>query len=110
MVEPERIRKMIALLSIALCWAHRLGEVLNEQKPIKVKNHGRKAKSFFRYGFDCIRNILLNIHTRQQEYLNILGVFSKGITELIELKFNKFKLDQKQDLSSSRLAKICQPA
>ena len=76
MIEPERIRKMIALLAIALCWAHRLGvgvswvvrvalpgytEVLHEQKPIKIKKHGRKAKSFFRYGFDCIRNILLNL-------------------------------------------------
>jgi len=109
-IEPERIRKMIALLAIALCWAHRLGEVLHEQKPIKIKKHGRKAKSFFRYGFDCIRNILLNIHTRQEEYLNILEVFSKKTIDLIKLKFNKIKRDSKQNQSCSRLAKNCPAA
>lgn len=110
MVERERIIKMIAYPAIALCWAHRLGEVLNEQKPIKVKNYGRKANSFFRYSFDGIGNIMLNFHTRKQEYINILWVFLQKITELIGLNFNIFKIDQKHNLSYSRLAKTCQPA
>lgn len=58
MTEPERIKKMISLLAIALCWAHRLGEVLNETKPIEIKKHGRRAKSLFRYGFDLQHEVL----------------------------------------------------
>jgi hypothetical protein len=36
--EGERIKKLFALMAIAFCWAHLVGEWLNEIKPLKVKN------------------------------------------------------------------------
>lgn len=65
-VEPERLKKLIALLALAFCWAHVVGEWLNEQKPLKTKKHGRLAKSIFRYGFDHLRRILCNLSDYSQ--------------------------------------------
>lgn len=104
MVEAEKIRKMVALLAIALCWAYRLGEVLNEQKPIKIKKHGRKAKSLFRYGLDWIRNILFNIDEQWEEYVNILAKFFQPIADLTELKCCQLESEIEDNLLLSMLA------
>ena len=58
--KPERIEKLLVLLTIAFCWAHKTGEWKHEHKPIEIKNHGRKAVSYFRYGLDVIRDVVLN--------------------------------------------------
>ena len=60
LTKPERIKKLIALLAIAFCWAHIVGEWLAELKPIKIKKHGRLAKSIFRLGFDKLRRVFTN--------------------------------------------------
>jgi hypothetical protein len=57
---PERIEKLLVLLTIAFCWAYKTGEWRHEQKAIKVKKHGRKAVSYFRYGLDFLRDFALN--------------------------------------------------
>jgi len=55
----ERIKKLTAVLALAFAWAHRIGEWRHENhRPIKIKNHGRMAISWFRYGLDFIREIL----------------------------------------------------
>ncbi len=47
----ERISKLLAVLSIAFLWAYLAGIDRHENiKPIKIKKHGRKAYSFFKYG------------------------------------------------------------
>jgi len=56
----ERIEKVLALLTIAFCWAYKTGEWRNELKEIKIKKHGRKAISYFRYGLDVLRDLMLN--------------------------------------------------
>jgi hypothetical protein len=68
--------KLLALLTLALCWAHRIGEWIVEHKPIKVKKHGRKAKSIFRTGFDHLRQILLNLESRTPDYFRALKFLS----------------------------------
>ena len=46
--KQERLSKLFALMALAMTWAILLGEWLHEQKPLKIKNHGRKTKSIFR--------------------------------------------------------------
>jgi len=58
--EPERLKKSLALVALAFCWAHVTGEWLSAQKPLPVKKHGRKAQSIFRLGLDHLRRILCN--------------------------------------------------
>lgn len=67
LVKLERIEKLMALLAIGFCWAHKVGEWKAVQKPIKYKKHSkginkglRPQNSYFRYGLDFIREILLS--------------------------------------------------
>jgi hypothetical protein len=72
MTFPERIDKLIALLAIAFAWCHITGEWRNERKKIKIKKHGRKEISLFRYGLNYIRQILLNFHENRREFQAIV--------------------------------------
>ncbi len=57
----QRIKRLLAVLAIAFCWAHRTGEWQHENvKPIKIKKHLRLVKSIFRVGLDFIREALLS--------------------------------------------------
>jgi len=58
--EKERLRKLLALMALAFCWAYRTGQWLTRADPLKIKRHGRLAKSIFRHGFDYLRRILCN--------------------------------------------------
>jgi hypothetical protein len=66
-VHPERLKKLIALLAFAFCWAHVIGEWLARQQPLKIKKHGRLAVSIFRHGFDHLRRILCNLTSIPQQ-------------------------------------------
>ncbi len=61
LADLERISKLLAVVAIAFVWAYLAGidKHLNI-KPIKVKKHGRRAYSFFRYGLIRIANALIN--------------------------------------------------
>ena len=54
--DSERLSKLIALMTLALCWAVKTGEWLHQLNPIKVKKHGRKQTSIFRYGLNYLRS------------------------------------------------------
>ena len=60
LTKPDRVKKLLALLTIAFCWALAVGNWLSQQKPIKIKKHGRLAKSLFPLGFDRLRRIFSN--------------------------------------------------
>ena len=58
--EDERLSKLFALLTLALCWAMQTGLWLQQWQPIAMKKHGRRAKSLFRLGLDYLRHLVLN--------------------------------------------------
>ena len=61
MTSRLRIKRLLVVVAIAFCWAHRTGEWQHEHvKAIKVKKHLRLAKSIFRVGLDYIRETLLS--------------------------------------------------
>jgi hypothetical protein len=76
LTDPQRLSKLIGLLSLALCWVVLTGEWLHQGKPLKIKTHGRRAKSLFRYGFDYLRNILMNLNQKMDDFLDILQFLS----------------------------------
>ena len=69
-------RKLLVLLALALCWAHRTGEWLTAQKPLTIKKLGRKAKSIFRHNFDRMRLILLNLEQHNADFHKVLHFLS----------------------------------
>jgi len=53
--DPVKISKILALLCIGFCWAHKAGEYKDlKDKPIKRKKHGRLQSTYFRYGLNMI--------------------------------------------------------
>jgi len=56
----ERVEKLVLLVMIAFVWCYKVGIYRHEQNPIKIKKHGRKAKSIFKYGLSYIASYLLN--------------------------------------------------
>jgi len=68
LTEGERINKLLALLTLATLWAFKVGEWLHQQAPLKIKKHGRLAKSIFRYGLDFLRSTLFDIQLKMDEF------------------------------------------
>lgn len=63
MTKSDRIEKLIAVLSIAFCWAHKTGEWRAQKAPISLKRFQREKRpqySFFRYGLDWLRECIIN--------------------------------------------------
>ncbi len=67
LTRAERIESLVALMSIALVWAHRVGEWRLQTQPIPIKNHARKLYSTFRYGLDYLRQLLFAPEARKAE-------------------------------------------
>ena len=85
MVDREKIDKLMAFLAIAFFFAHKTGEWLHEQKPIKIKSHKRKAISIFRYGLDHLREIFLNITEKTNQLQDVLILFGQCLPAKLQL-------------------------
>jgi hypothetical protein len=72
--DGERVRKLLLPVMIAFVWAYKVGIYRHQKIPILIKTHGRKAKSIFKYGLDCINNTMLN--TKNQCDMNIFYFLS----------------------------------
>ena len=56
----DRISKLLSIMCIAFIWAYRVGIYKDRHiDPIKIKKHGRRAYSFFKYGLIFIAHALL---------------------------------------------------
>jgi hypothetical protein len=74
----DRLKKMVALVAIAFAFCISLGIFRHQnQKPIKDKKHKRKAKSFFRYGLDFLRDAFKIDYKYLSEWLDIFTQFVK---------------------------------
>ena len=61
----ERMANLFSIVMIAYVWCYLVGIYIHENiKEIKVLQHGRKAKSLFKYGLEYISQCLLN-HTNR---------------------------------------------
>ena len=61
LINPERLRKLIAVMAIAFAACCKAGKFLNERTPIPIKKHGRKLYSLFTYGLSWIKEQLSNL-------------------------------------------------
>ena len=61
LTDLQRISKLLTVVAIAFVWAYLAGiDKHCNIKPIKVKKHGRRAYSFFKYGLIRIAHALSN--------------------------------------------------
>src|SRR5688572_32730001 len=87
--DQESLKRLLAVITLAFCWAYHVGAWLHEVKPIRVKKHQRPAKSVFRYGFDWIRHLLFNPQEKQPELKQVLTLLRDAI---IGLKASNLKV------------------
>jgi len=57
---PERLEKLFFVLALSFCWCFKMGQWQHQKKPIKLKKHGRRAVSLFRYGMDYLYRAIVN--------------------------------------------------
>lgn len=59
LTNPDRIQRLIGLLSLTFAWTHIIGEKRAMQEgPPPTKSHGRRERSLFRYGLDLLQSLL----------------------------------------------------
>lgn len=74
LTDIDRINKLFALVLVAFVWAYKVGIFFNSICPIKLKKHGRKAKSLFKYGLNILAKALFsNNITEFYEYCKFLS-------------------------------------
>lgn len=76
LTQLERIEKLMALLVVGFCWAHKVGEWRAELRPIKwnqYRDSKRPQFSFFRYGLDWIRDIVLHAAHKTAELTQLIA-------------------------------------
>lgn len=71
----KRIDKLMVLLCIGFCWAHKVGEWRATVKAIRFNKYRdgiRPQFSFFRYGVDWLRDSILHIETKAEQFTECL--------------------------------------
>jgi len=78
-----RIKKLVAMVCLAFVWCLTIG-VWKDQaiKDIRIKKHGYKANSFFRYGLNHLRKIFRNISEKVSQFLNFIDNLWSVITKI----------------------------
>jgi len=72
----EKIKLLIVIVSIAYLWSVLIGIWLDTVIPIKIKEHGRKSVSIFRYGFDYLIRVIKSIYDNLYEFNNLVKILS----------------------------------
>ncbi|TAJ03111.1 hypothetical protein DMA11_24270 [Marinilabiliaceae bacterium JC017] len=71
----DRIEKLTLLVMIAFVWCYKTEIFIHENvKKIKIKKHGRKAKSIFKCGLSYIASLLLN--SKSHDHIDVFQFLS----------------------------------
>lgn len=70
--DDARVERLLALLALTFAFAYRVGLWLSEREGVRLKGHGRRARSVFRVGLDHLRMLLLNLPCRREEFSRCL--------------------------------------
>jgi len=57
--DPAKLATLLAVVALAMTWAYRCASQAMGRKSIRKKAHKRRAKSWFRIGFDVLRRWIL---------------------------------------------------
>lgn len=75
--KQERISTLFAVLTLAFCWCYNVGEWRSSVIPIKIKSHGRLAKSVFRYGVEWLRQLFNDIRRFEIKVCQFIQLIAK---------------------------------
>ena len=76
LIKPDRIKKMMALLTIAFGWSHKMGEWKHKViKLLQVKKPGRLEQSLFQYGLDYLTDFFIKQIKNTIDVVHLLMIF-----------------------------------
>jgi hypothetical protein len=78
--DAQRLKTLLAVLTLAFCWAYHVGAWRHEVQPIRVTKHQRPAKSIFRYGFDWVRQALNKPADKREQLTQVLTLLGNALT------------------------------
>lgn len=58
--DPAKLATLLAIIALAMTWAYRCASQVMGRRRIRRKTHNRRAKSWFRTGFDTLRRWILH--------------------------------------------------
>lgn len=61
LTNQDRMKKLVAIFSIAFCWCYKIGIQQNKETPIKLKNHDRPSMSLFRLGLNVFHETIRQV-------------------------------------------------
>lgn len=76
LTDPDRLSKMVALLTLLTLWAFKVGQWQHTRTPVQKKKHGRPAKSLFRLGLDALRTCVFGQTFNAPPWLFFLKILS----------------------------------
>ncbi|QDZ40221.1 hypothetical protein FRE64_09835 [Euhalothece natronophila Z-M001] len=65
------IATLLTLVAFAVRW-----EWLHSHTPVKVRKHGRRENSLFRYGLDYLRSVINDVDLKHRHFLEFLQFLS----------------------------------
>ena len=74
LTNPRKLALLMALVALAIVWAGRTAAILLGKGSPKRKSHGHFAQSWFRIGFDRIRNLLNSCSIAAVDVWRCLGM------------------------------------
>ena len=80
LTDEKRLKTLFSVLTIAFCWAYHVGAWRHAVKPILIKKHQRPARSIFRYGFDWVRQAVLNPEDKRDQMRQVLNLIWNAMT------------------------------
>jgi hypothetical protein len=74
LTDSIRLSRWFGFLSLALVWCLRVGEFLEHLEPMRLRKHGRRARSIFARGMDWLQALLAPLSGRAREQDFVLAV------------------------------------
>ena len=68
LTQPKRIELLLAVLALCLLWSLLIAIWLDHNKPIKIKNHGRKAISLVRLSIHHLHDVLEHLDDKWRNF------------------------------------------
>ena len=75
LTDPERVDRLLAVLTLTAMWAIHVGEWANEQRPIRQKaTLGRPQYGLFRYGLDILHRTVAKLERFAEVFYHLLSL------------------------------------
>lgn len=79
--DMEKLSRLMFVVSIAVMWSYRSGEILEEITATKIKKHGFKAKSLIKVGSEAISKSIARMAATKKYIRNIIkAVFDSTLS------------------------------